>query len=660
MAEGFGSSKSPGPGQIPPNAHQGVDPSELQQVLEAHANGSLDDPLAEYRDLHARGCRDLVVLINLAQLELAADFSDQAVEHAQAAVDRYSSFAPAWLVLGVAQRRLGNLNASIGSLRQALKLDPDQLGGWVSLSVCLHDTGELNDALQACQIALKLDPASPAAWTNLSMVHLALAQVEEAYVAAKEAIRLNPQLAESYLNLGNALHAQEAWVEAIGAFRKALALKPDLVPALSSLGNAFRANDQLDDALDAFDQALTLRPDYFQAHSNRAITLRALGRVQEGLTSCQQALKLASGSADVHSNHGVLLHELGLLNQAEHAYRHAIALDPEHCEAQFSLSMLLLQQGNYTEGWQRYEWRFAHNARHPIVEEIPGIPHWAGPTDAPLNELVLLHEQGLGDSFQFLRFAPLLRPYARRVLFCAPKPLKSIVASSALVDEVRSLKVNVDSLQPGARTVPLMSVPGLLGLKEEQFAETVPYFSIDLGRTEFWRRHLQRGAVSTDQLLIALNWQGNPNHEKTTSRGRSIPLEALAPLADLPGVRFVSLQKGFGSEQLANCSFRNRFVDCQPQVDQAWDFEDAAALMHCADLTISSDTSAAHLAGAIGTKVWILLKRVPEWRWGLTGSTTPWYPTARLFRQAKADDWSAPVAEIRVALEEAILSSNSS
>ena len=222
------------------------------------------------------------------------------------------------------------------------------------------------------------------------------------------------------------------------------------------------------------------------------------------------------------------------------------------------------------------------------------------------------------------------------------------------------MKVNVDSLQPGARTVPLMSVPRLLGLKEEQFAETVPYFSIDLGRTEFWRRHLQRGAVSTDQLLIALNWQGNPNHEKTTSRGRSIPLEALAPLADLPGIRFVSLQKGFGSEQLANCSFRNRFVDCQPQVDQAWDFEDAAALMHCADLTISSDTSAAHLAGAIGAKVWILLKRVPEWRWGLTGSTTPWYPTARLFRQAKADVWSAPVAEIRVALEEAILSSNSS
>ena len=657
MAEGFRSSKSSGRrSSSSSDLGKSVSTSEIQQVLEAHAKNRLDDPLAVYRDLHDRGSRDLGVLINLAQLELAADHPDQAVRHAQAVVARNADFAPAWLVLGVAQRRLGQLNAAIQSLRQVVKLDPHQLGAWVSLSVALHDTGELVAALQACQTALQLDPSSPAAWTNASMVQLSLAQVDEARSAAEEAIRLDPRLAEGHLNLGNALHAQEAWDEAINAFRQALALKPDLVPALSSLGNALRASDQLDAALAAFDQAIDLKPNYFQAHSNRAITLRALGRSEEGLTSCQRALELAPESADVHSNHGVLLHELGLLKQSEHAYRRAIALAPKHCEAQFSLSMLLLQQGIYREGWQRYEWRFAHNARHPIIQMVSDVPQWPGPEDSPVQELVLLHEQGLGDSFQFLRFAPLLRPYAPRLLFCAPKPLESIIASSELVDAVLPLKVSADQLHVGARTLPLMSVPGILGLRAEQFAAAVPYFPLDQERCEFWQQRLQIGASSGEGLLIALNWQGNPDHEKTTSRGRSIPLEALAPLASLPQVRFVSLQKGFGSEQLESCSFRDRFVTCQSQVDEAWDFEDAAALMHCADLTISSDTSAAHLAGAIGARLWILLKRVPEWRWGLSGSTTPWYPTARLFRQTQPDDWSAPVEQIRAALLAGILS----
>lgn len=657
LAEGFRSSKPADSGPSPRrNSAQTGLLLDIQQVLDAHAQGCLDDPLVKYRDLYARGSRHGVILINLAQLELDAGHLDQAVRHAQSFVAKNPGFASAWLILGVTQRRLGQTKSAIQSLRQAVTLDPDQLGAWVSLSVSLHDAGELKAALQACQTALQLDPVSAAAWANLSMVRLSLAQVTEACAAAKEAIRLDPLLPESHLNLGNALHAQEAWSEAITSFRQALALKPDLVPALSSLGNALRANDQLDAALAAFDEAVALDPHYFQAHSNRAITLRALGRAAEGLTSCQTALKLAPGSADLHSNHGVLLHELGLLKQAESAYRRAVELDAGHCEAQFSLSMLLLQQGKYTEGWQRYEWRFAHNARHPIVEEISGTPHWSGPEEAPVEELVLLHEQGLGDSFQFLRFAPLLRPYARRLLFCAPKPLQSIVASSELVDVVHPLKVNADALHAGARTLPLMSVPGLLGLKPQQFAATVPYLPVDKGRCEFWQQRLKDGKATSDRFLIALNWQGNPNHEKTTSRGRSVPLEALAPLATIPGVRFVSLQKGFGSEQLTACSFRHRFVACQHQVDQAWDFEDAAALMHCADLTISSDTSAAHLAGAIGAKLWILLKHVPEWRWGLNGSTTPWYPTARLFRQTQADDWSAPVAEIHSALNAWILS----
>jgi hypothetical protein len=238
-----------------------------------------------------------------------------------------------------------------------------------------------------------------------------------------------------------------------------------------------------------------------------------------------------------------------------------------------------------------------------------------------------------------------------------PKPLLSLFSASGLVDQVYPLEVDSGQFADDAVWLPLMSIPGLLGLDEACFAESVPFLPVDRERCLFWekRLYLTAGRESSEQFMIALNWQGNPEHEKTTSRGRSIPLQSFAPLATLPGVRFVSLQKGYGSEQLDTCSFRHLFVNCQAEVDAAWDFEDAAALMACASLVISSDTSAAHLAGAIGARLWMPLKRVPEWRWGTEGSSTPWYPSAALFRQSVDGDWSGPVAAMRRALAAEIM-----
>ena len=629
--------------------------AEIQSVLEAHRAGRLETPLEAYRALFARGCLDASVRMNLAQLEIVHGSLGQAASHAQAVATLHPDYTLAWFVLGFAQRRLGQLRSSINSLRTALSLDPQHLGAWICLSVALHDVGELDDALKACDAALQLDAQSAAAWANSSMVYLALGRFDEACSSAKEAIRLDPQLAEAYLNLGNALHASECWDEAIASFQQALALNPGLVPALSSLGNALKADDQLEAAVQVFDQAISLDPSYYQAYSNRAITLRALGRLDEGLVSCRKALKLASKSPDVHSNHGVLLHESGQLQEAEKAFRRAIKLQSDHAEAQFCLAMVLLQQGSFAEGWQRYEWRFEHNSRHPIVRELSEVPTWDGSTQSPVPELVLLHEQGLGDSFQFIRFAGLLRPFVDRLVFSCPKPLHGIVESSGLVDAVLPLDFPSDQLSSESRVLPLMSVPRLLQLTTDHASSLVPYLPVDPSRVEFWSQQLHGRGSGPGSFLIALNWQGNPAHEKTTSRGRSLPLEALAPLASLPGVRFVSLQKGYGSEQLQACSFRDLFVSCQEAVDRAWDFEDSAALMQCADLVISSDTSAAHLAGAIGAPLWIPLKQVPEWRWGLLGGETPWYPTARLFRQKQPGDWSGPVLEMRSALEQEIL-----
>ncbi|MFM7087667.1 MAG: tetratricopeptide repeat protein, partial [Cyanobium sp.] len=195
--------------------------------------------------------------------------------------------------------------------------------------------------------------------------------------------------------------------------------------------------------------------------------------------------------------------------------------------------------------------------------------------------------------------------------------------------------------------LPLLSLPQFLQVTPEHPLVTEPY----IATTEEHQGRWQALLADEERPIIALNWQGNPEHEKTNSRGRSLPLETFAPLAGLPGVRFLSLQKGHGSEQLESCSFRDRFMNVQAQVDAAWDFLDTAAIIACCDLVITSDTALAHLAGGMGKTTWLLLKDVPEWRWGLQGETIFWYPSLRLFRQRQRGDWAEVMQRVVSALQ---------
>ena len=647
-------SKKPKAGR--PDASE--DLADLQQLIHDHAAGLLDDPLLAYRSMLERGVRHPALYLNLAQLELNAGQLDLADDLLDQTLLLQPDSAVALALQGTVKRRRGELEASLHCLRRSLTIDHNNFAAWLVLSVVLYDRCEHQEALTASTNALKLQPDSAAAHANHSMIQLALGDAHEAERAARAAAAADPNLPEAHLNLGNALHAQEQWDAAIAAHHEAIRLRPGFVPALSSLGNALKAADQLEQAEQAFRQAIAVDPSYFQAYSNLAITQRALGQLDDALFTCRLALEQSPDHADIQSNLGVILHERGEWAEAEQALRQALLLSEDHAESHFSLASVLLQQGFYQEGWREYEWRFTHNARHPIVRELPNRDRWRGPgCQARPSEIVLLHEQGLGDSFQFIRFAPLLRSYAKRVVMTCPKPLQSLFSASGLVDHVYPLDVDSDQVADDAVWLPLMSVPGLLGVEEANFGDYVPFLPVDPERRRFWKERLDlhQGEGLSGQFLIALNWQGNPEHEKTTSRGRSIPLESFAPLATLPGVRFVSLQKGYGSEQLETCSFRHLFVNCQAEVDAAWDFEDAAALMACASLVISSDTSAAHLAGAIGARLWMPLKRVPEWRWGIAGSSTPWYPSATLFRQSVDGDWSGPIASMRQTLSAEIM-----
>jgi len=303
--------------------------------------------------------------------------------------------------------------------------------------------------------------------------------------------------------------------------------------------------------------------------------------------------------------------------------------------------------GNYPEGWPEYEFRLNDTEKY----KIPNLTKWNGTlNDAP--ELILLGEQGIGDVIQFLRYGKLLKKSFPVVSIAVDKSLCNLVEQTKIFDQVYSFPVLPSSYNPNAKWIFVLSLPGLLNISYQNPILTEPYMIAEANRSGFWHSKLQ----SSSSLVVGLNWQGNPKVEECNDfKGRSFKLSEYELLASIPGLQFVSLQKGYGSEQLETCTFKDKFVDCQDEISAAWDWMETAAIINSCDLIITSDTSVAHLAGALGKPTWILLKKIPEWRWALEGETSPWYPSVRLFRQTEAENWMQVMLKVKEELQKLLM-----
>jgi hypothetical protein len=295
----------------------------------------------------------------------------------------------------------------------------------------------------------------------------------------------------------------------------------------------------------------------------------------------------------------------------------------------------------FEEGWALYESRLEQNQ---AIYVPSGLEKWDG--IAELDELLIVAEQGAGDLVQFMRYSILLRLGIPRVTILAEPKFCSLLNHYGGFDAVHSVKEPYRVMAQSA-WYPMASILGLLGISNQTVVIDAPYLAADPDKTKRWTDAM---LAENGGKLIGLNWQGNPVAEDSFFQGRSFPLETYAPLAELDGCEWVSMHKGPGSEQLESCSFRDRFVAAQAEIDQAWDFVETLSILQVCDLVITSDTSVAHLAGALGRPTWVLLKYVPDWRWGLEGSSTPWYPTMRLFRQQEANNWAPVIAAVGDAL----------
>ena len=486
-------------------------------------------------------------------------------------------------------------------------------------------------------------PENAHAHQGLAVACLQLGRSEAARSAAAQALALQPgwsqaqlALSEAHAALGRQASDAKQWLSASNHFRQAIALRPGVGELHSNLAVALLRQGELTPALEQSQRALALLPDHPEPHNTQGTVLQELGQLEAAEEHYQRALQLAPLHGHARSNLGSLQHQRGELAAAIGSYREHLQLHPADVRSQVNLAGALLLSDEHREGWIHYEARLQQSAA--IMTIPPSLQRWQGPEER-CHTLLLIHEQGYGDAFQFLRYAQLLRPHAERLIYQGPSKLHGLVQQSGLVDACRpeGERWKPRRNQP-LRWEALLSLPLRLGATPAEPLVQEPYLRADPERVGYWRRQLTGSGP-----LVALHWQGNPEHEITLSRGRSLPLACLAPLAAVPGLRLLSLQKGPGSEQVENCGFADRFCRAQPAVDATWDFAETAAILQACDLVISSDSGLAHLAAALGRPTWILLMHIPEWRWGLHGSTTAWYPSARLWRQPRPGDWATPV-----------------
>ena len=542
----------------------------------------------------------------------------------------------------VGHRQAGRNDEAVASYRQLLQVDPDQAEVYVNMGIALRAQGRAGEAAACYKQAIQLKPEFVEAYYNLANVLKDQGRLAEAVEDYEQAVRLRPEFPQAHYNLANALRSSGRLADAVESYRRAIRLKSDYAAAYVNLAMTLKDLGRTDEAIDNYKQAIRLKPDYHQAHNNLGIAFKELGCLDEAIESYAEAIRLRPDYAEGHNNMGIALHARGEHDEALRACERAIELKPDYAQAHWNRSLVLLLKGRFEEGWEEYRWRRKTNLASFAYPHELDKPLWDGKPFVG-KRLLIHYEQGLGDNLQFVRYLPAVKQLGGTVIFETPKSMYSLLQSFNGIDELVQASPDGPPEVEFDACASLMDLPGIFGTTLDTIDAEVPYIHADPEKVEHWREQ-----ITGDGFKVGLVWGGRPTgrNEVLSLQNRSCSLENFVPLADVPGVVLYGLQKGPAAAQISRLSGQVVIANVGEQFD---DFADTAAAIENLDLVISIDTSVAHLAGAMGKQVWLLLKTDADWRWLLDRSDSPWYPTMRLFRQRRAGDW-AEVLE-RVAAE---------
>jgi tetratricopeptide (TPR) repeat protein len=465
-----------------------------------------------------------------------------------------------------------------------------------------------------------------------------LGETERGEALLRQVVSDQPANAEALMHLGLLTLRTGRITDAERLFTQMSQAAPTSPAAFNGHGIALAGLGRLEEALARFDQALSLNPRDPNSWANRGLALTDMLRLEDALDSFEKALVTRPHFPAVHNNAGLALHRLGRFQEAIVSFDKAIAADSNDTYAHFNRSLSLLALGDYERGWDEYEWRWKSALAH-VKRDFPA-PLWRN--DFPVDgKTILVHaEQGLGDSLQFCRYVPMLAAIATVVLV-VPKSLTQLLAGLAQTVTTGEALPRFDAW------IPMMSLPLAFRTTVATIPHAIPYLYADPERTAAWRERLGQ----LPGRKVGLVWSGAPRPEDPRSslvdRRRSIKLQYFAPFVSVRNMSFVSLQKGEAAVQARNPPAGMVLHDWSSELD---DFADTAALIEALDLVVSVDTSAAHLAGALGRPVWVLNRYDQCWRWLAGRTDSPWYPSARLFQQKTLGDWAGVIQDVTAAL----------
>lgn len=599
----------------------------IEQARALHQQGQLEAALGLYGDIIAAHPDNAEAHYRRANVLKDQGALDAAVAGYDRAIALKSDYAHAFCNRAVVLGQLQRLPEALASYERAVAIDPTDVLAQCNRAMLLNATGQKDAALAAFDSAV----AANASFFPALFGRAALLQERKQWVAALTsydlAVALNAGDLATHYNRATVLKQLERWTGALAGYDRAISLNGEFAPAHAGRADVLQQLERLPEALESYDRAIKLDSRDRVTHSSRGVALQKMGRHHAALASYDQSLAVDPNYPEAWFNRGVVCTDLGDFEGALASYRKAVELRPEYAEAHLNLALAALKVGDYATGWRHYEWRW-RNSRGPIQNDERAFrqPLWLGGPGI-VDKTILLHgEQGLGDSLQFCRFAEKVAGLGARVILEVPRSLSSLCTTLKGVSQVIS---HGDPLPDFDVHCPLMSLPLALGITLDAVTPAIPYLHSDPLKVALWQERLGPKV----KPRIGLTWSGSVSAR--TFSARSFPLAQWAPY--LPGeFEYISLQTEI------TASDRNTLEELRCLRwfgNDMREFSDSAALCECLDLVITIDTSATHLAGALGRTAWVLAPFDNDWRWLIGREDSPWYPTVRVFRQKTRGDW---------------------
>lgn len=609
----------------------------FEQASAFHSQGRLEEALDGYRAVLAQFPDLPEAFFNMGLIFLGRkNGHSEATSVFLKAIDLKPQWTEAHYNLAQAYEQAGMPEAALAAYERALTLKPDHYEALYNLG-CIHLKAKRFDSgATYFSRATRVKSFCPEAYNNLGQAYEGLNDFASAEQCYARAHAMAPEMIAACFNLAQRFKAAGRLEEAAVLYKEAITHQPTSSAAINNLGNIYRDQERLEEAIACYRQVVTIEPHLAEGHYNLGSALRLNEAYEEALVCLHRALQLKPDYAEAWNNLALTCKNIGDLDRALICFNRALTLKPDLAVAHWNRSFVHLLKEDFTSGWADFEWRFRMPQRKTIYPfELAGV-RWAGQF-APEATILVHDEQGLGDTIQFVRYLPQVKARCRKVILETRAELIPLLQGCNGVDD---LIVRSKSGIPTAEHdffIPLMSLPGIFQTTSLNIPTDVPYIESDHDKAAQWRAQLP-----SSHLKVGLVWSGRPQH--TNDKNRSCKLEDLLSLLRLPGIHFVGLQKGAGSEHTAMLPPGVAFTNLGHELE---DFSDTAALVSNLDLLISVDTAVVHLAGAMGKAAWVMIPFIPDWRWGMHRENCLWYPTLRLFRQSRPKDWNGVVGRMR-------------